>query len=167
MRVRQMRLWIFRAENKHFLVRLLYLSKKTFAWSHVPYMCAHVCFMLCSLYTSAVLTITNLWKCHVFRCLLKCLVAQWGHVAIFCLPGDAVIQLYSCIYICLAKCQWSLNEVQDSVPDQQMLYNLKCPRASTAVFTEQEWAELAVYSWPCMSMVVMHIVCICVTAYII
>ncbi len=102
--------------------------------------------------------------------MFKCLVAQCKHVAIFCLPctgGDTVIQLYHCIYLCWAKCQWSLNEVQDGVPDQQMLYNLKRPRASTAVFTEKEWAELAVYSWPCMSVVVMCIVCICVTVFLV
>ncbi len=104
---------------------------------------------LCPLCTTAVLTITNLCKCHVFKCLLKCLVAHHKQVAIFwipCMGGDTVIQLFDCIYLCWAKCQWSLNEVQDSVPDQQMLYNLKHPRGSTAVlFTEQEWAELAVY----------------------
>lgn len=140
----------------------LFTCQKKLAWLHDPYMCIFY----------IVFTVHNCCFDNNNPLQMPCvqMFAQRKHVAIFYLPctsGDAVIQLYDCIYLRWAKCQWSLNEVQDSAPDQQMLYNLKCPRASTAVFSEQEWTELAAYLWPCMSVVVMCIVCICATVYIV
>lgn len=151
----------------------LYLSKKyirMIAWPlYVPfrycgiiYMCAHCTCVLSCVHHPQLL----FWQKQIFAKAMCSLAAQMPHctacgVLLSSLYGrrrcNSIIWLH--VYLCWAKCQWSLNEVQDSAPDQQMLYNLKCPGASTAVFTEQEWAELSVVG--------MYVVCICATVLIV
>lgn len=107
---RQTRLWIFRAENNETSYASLPVKKdiRMIAWPlYVPfrycgiiYMCAHCTCVFC--YVHLCFGNSKPLQKPCVHLLLKCLIAQFKHVAIFCLPctgGDAVIQLYDCMFI--------------------------------------------------------------------